>query len=41
LDTFAEENGLSLTTVPEPASTGLLALGLVSALARRRRKASP
>jgi autotransporter-associated beta strand protein len=31
-------NSLSLTNVPEPASTSLIALGAVSVLARRRRK---
>jgi autotransporter-associated beta strand protein len=31
--------GISLTNVPEPASTGLLTIGALSVLARRRRKA--
>jgi fibronectin-binding autotransporter adhesin len=33
-----ESTSPSLTNVPEPASTGLIALGAVSVLARRRRK---
>jgi len=36
LDSFAAANGISLTSVPEPASTGLLTLGVLSVLARRR-----
>src|SRR5208283_1336759 len=31
-------NGISLTNVPEPASAGLLTIGAISVLARRRRK---
>ena len=31
-------SGISLTNVPEPASTGLLTIGAISVLARRRRK---
>jgi hypothetical protein len=40
LDAFAAANGLSLPTssVPEPASLGLLTLGAVGVLARRRRQ---
>ena len=37
LDAFAAANGISLTSVPEPASMGLLALGVIGGLARRRR----
>ena len=38
LDNFAAANGISLTSVPEPASIGMLALGGVCVLRRRRRK---
>jgi len=38
LDSFAAANGISLTSVPEPASIGMLALGGVCMLRRRRRK---
>jgi len=38
LDDFAAANGISLTSVPEPASLGLLTLGTVSILSRRRRR---
>jgi hypothetical protein len=40
LDAFAAANGLSLPTssVPEPASLGLLTLGAIGVLARRRRQ---
>jgi len=37
LDNFAAANGISLTAVPEPASIGLLALGGLCTLRRRRR----
>jgi hypothetical protein len=37
LDAFASANGL-LTSVPEPASIGLFALGAVGVLARRRHR---
>jgi fibronectin-binding autotransporter adhesin len=39
LDNFAAANGISLTSVPEPASIGMLAVGGVCVLRRRRRKA--
>jgi autotransporter-associated beta strand protein len=40
LDAFAVANGLSLPTssVPEPATTGLLSAGVIGVLARRRRR---
>ena len=38
VDSFAASNGL-LASVPEPASAGLLILGAVGTLARRRRNA--
>jgi autotransporter-associated beta strand protein len=40
LDAFAAANGLSMptTSVPEPATTGLLAAGVIGVLARRRRR---
>jgi len=37
LDSFAAANGISLTSVPEPATMGLLTLGIAGVLARRRR----
>ena len=42
LDAFATANGLSLPTssVPEPATTGLLAMGAIGMLARRRRRST-
>jgi autotransporter-associated beta strand protein len=39
LDAFASANGL-MADVPEPATTGLLALGIVGVLTRRRRSVS-
>jgi len=36
IDAFAGSNGISLTSVPEPASTGLLAAGAVALLSRKR-----
>jgi autotransporter-associated beta strand protein len=39
LDAFAAANGLSMpTSVPEPATAGLLAMGAIGMMARRRRK---
>jgi autotransporter-associated beta strand protein len=38
LDSFEAANGLTLTSVPEPASLGLLTLGAVGILVRRRRR---
>jgi hypothetical protein len=38
LDDFAAANGISLTSVPEPASIGLLAFGALGLFARRRRR---
>jgi hypothetical protein len=38
LDAFAAANGINLAGVPEPATTVLLTLGALSALARRRRR---
>ena len=37
LDAFAAANGISLTSVPEPASMGLLMLGAIGGMALRRR----
>jgi hypothetical protein len=38
LDAFAAANGISLTTVPEPTAAGLLTLGTIGVLARRRQR---
>jgi autotransporter-associated beta strand protein len=40
LDAFAAANGISLTSVPEPATVGLLAIGGLGILVRRRRTRS-
>jgi autotransporter-associated beta strand protein len=40
LDAFAAANGISLTSVPEPASVGLLLAGVTGLMARRRRSAN-
>ncbi len=37
IDAFATANGLSLPSVPEPATMSLLAIGTIGVLARRRR----
>jgi autotransporter-associated beta strand protein len=37
LDAFAAANGLTITSVPEPATLGLLTIGAVGILSRRRR----
>jgi autotransporter-associated beta strand protein len=37
LDAFAAANGLTITSVPEPATLGMLTLGATALLARRRR----
>ncbi len=39
--TLESAGGISLANVPEPASMGLLTLGLASALVRRRRRVEP
>jgi autotransporter-associated beta strand protein len=43
VDAFAASNGISLTSVPEPASTSLLLIGAASLFSRRRspRRAQP
>jgi hypothetical protein len=38
LDAFAAANGISLTSVPEPMSFGILTMGAVGLLGRRRRQ---
>ncbi len=38
--TLESADGISLANVPEPASTGLLTMGVVSVLAKRRRRSS-
>jgi autotransporter-associated beta strand protein len=40
LSSFAASNGISLTSVPEPASAGVLALSAIGMLRRRRRSSS-
>jgi len=38
LDSFSAANGISLTSVPEPATVGLLTIGAIGVLSRRRRR---